>query len=625
MRKFLPVLLVVLASFGAATTRLEISGDTIILSYSDSRDAVIFRREENNTGYISPMKIDIPGTWTLDAKPLGKVPDISRNNLWPGISGNNYSYTLMSTSPAEWQVSGLPRGLSCSSNGKISGIPSEAGTFSVDVTASNISGSVSQTFPLKIFADPLPRILTTELPAAVINVSYDFKLPMNDSPSSILMAEKIPKGLTLDNDGKIRGVPAEAGDYILDIKAANEAGQSSAKVALKVSSSDLSVAPARLNDGYYGRAYRTAMKLTGIDATEWKVLGRLPEGLVFADGTFSGTPKETGKFPLTITGGNGAVSARRVYELSVRGHTPSISTSSLKQGFTGTPYTFTLKASSRTPVTWSCDTLPEGLALDPSNGTITGTPTKDFERKITFSATNAEGKVSRSLSLSIKTKRPKITTSMIPDAFKGEDYHADFRAEGGTGIKWSLRGKIPAGLKFDEAGTIEGVPEKAGRYTLNVSAENSGGKATRKFTLIVADYQRHDYVTAAIMPAITVSADGRYDFPVSIDASIPEGSYIVWHSFPYGLEAEDEDYSILDSSGNETITVPSDHKIKVSAFLEGGVRYEPVVTARVRIEEEKTEQTEEEPREYSGCNVSGIFGALIFLLTWKLGYCYPRG
>ena len=383
MRKFLPVFLVILASFGAATTRLEISGDTIILSYSDSRDAIIFRREGMTEDRISPMKIDIPGTWTLDSKPSGKIPDISHNKLWPGISGDNYSYTLMSASPAEWSAVGLPRGLSCSANGKISGIPSEAGTFRVDVIASNISGRVSQTFPLRIFADPLPRILTHELPVAVRGVSYDFKLSMNDSPSSILMAEGIPKGLTLDNDGKIRGVPVEAGDYILDIKAANGAGESSAKVAMKVSSSDLKVTPARLNDGYYGRAYRTAMKLTGIEATEWRLSGRLPDGLEFSNGTFSGTPKETGKFTLTITGGNSAVFVGSEYELTVRGRTPSISTSSLKQGFTGTPYTFTLKASSRTPVTWSSDPLPEGLALNPKNGTITGIPTKDFDRKIT--------------------------------------------------------------------------------------------------------------------------------------------------------------------------------------------------------------------------------------------------
>ena len=622
MRRLLTVLLVILASFGAVTTRLEISGDTIILSYSDSRDAVIFRREESNTGYISPMKIDIPGTWTLDAKPT-EIPDISRNKLWAGISGDNYSYTLMSTAPAEWQVSGLPRGLSCSLNGKISGVPSEAGIFSVDVTASNIAGHVSQSLPLKIFADHLPRILTNVLPVAILNVSYDFKLSMNDSPSSILMAEKIPKGLTLDNDGKIRGVPVEAGDYILDIKAANEAGESSAKVALKVSSSDLKVTPARLSDGYYGRAYRTAMKLTGGEGVAWDISGRLPEGLSFDGGVLSGTPKETGKFSLTITGSNGAVFASSEYELTVRGHTPSISTSSLKQGFTGTPYSFALKASSRTPVTWSCDPLPEGLVLNPKNGTITGVPTKDFDGKVTFSAINAEGKVSRALSLSIKTMRPRISTSIIPDAFKGEDYHADFRAEG-AGIKWTLRGKIPSGLRFNDEGVIEGVPEQAGRFPIVVSAENSGGKATRKFTLIIAENVRHDYVTIATMPAITVSADGRYDFPVSIDASIPEGSYIVWHSFPYGLEAENEDYSFIASSGNETITVPSDHKITVNAFLEGGVRYEPVITARVRIEEEP-EQTEEETREYSGCNVSGIFGALMFLLTWKLDCCSPKG
>ena len=215
-------------------------------------------------------------------------------------------------------------------------------------------------------------------------------------------------------------------------------------------------------------------------------------------------------------------------------------------------------------------------------------------------------------------------TSIIPDAFKGEDYRIDFRAEG-TDIKWSMKGKVPSGLRFSDEGMIDGVPEEAGRFPITVSAENKGGKATRKFTLRVSENVRHDYVTAAIIPAMTVSADGRHDIPIRIDANIPEGSYIVWHSFPYGVEADYEDYSIHDSSGDETITVPSDHRITVRAFLEGGVRYEPMITARVRIEEEKAEHTEEEQREYSGCSASGIFGVLILLIaTWKKDYCFPE-
>ena len=401
----LPVILAMLA-----TTRLEISGDRIILSYSDSRDAVIFRNSGSEGIQISPLKIDIPGTWTLDS---GKLPEISSNDLWPGISGDEYFYPLSSKAPAEWQAIGLPKGLSCSVDGKITGVPIEAGIFSVDVRASNNAGSVEERFPLKIFSDPLPRILTQNLPVAIRGVSYDFALRMNDSPSSILMSEKLPEGLTLTNDGKIYGVPFESGDYILDITAANEAGETSSKVSLKVSSTDLRITPSSLKAAHYGRPYNADMKLTGIDATEWEISGKLPEGLTFNAGKFSGTPKETGKFLLTLSGSNGAVKVRSEYSLTVNGDTPSISTSSMKQGFTGMPYNMTLRAASRTPVTWSVDKLPDGLILDTKTGMITGIPTEDFEGKLTLTAINAEGVCVHTLPLSIKTPVHGLTVTPV--------------------------------------------------------------------------------------------------------------------------------------------------------------------------------------------------------------------
>lgn len=608
------LLLCVILALNAAATRLEISGDILILSYTDSRDSVIFRREGADTGSIPPMKIDIPGTWTLDALPQ-TIPDISHNRLWPGISGDNYSYTLTASSPAQWSAEGLPDGLACSASGKISGVPKVSGVFSVDVTASNSAGKVSQLFPLKVFADHLPKITSLALPPAVINASYDFRLTMNDSPASVIMAGEIPSGLTLDDTGRISGTPSEPGDYTLDITAANEAGESSAKVTLTVSSADMDIAPDSLSDAHYGRVYRAVMRLSGTGGGEWRISGKIPRGLSFDSGILSGTPSETGKFPLTVTGGNGAVFTRRDYTLSVRGDIPAISTSVLKQGFTGMRYSFMLRASSRNPVTWSCDVLPEGLSLDAVSGVISGVPAKDYDGRITVQASTVEGRASRRLSFSVKTLKPQIKTLAVPDGFKGEYYHADFISVGGAGTAWSLRGKIPAGLSFSKSGVLEGIPEEAGRFTLNISAENPGGKASRKFSLTISENEPHEYITAAIIPPVTVSEDGRYDFYVNFDSWIPEGTYIEFHSFPYGIEAEGENYTFVDTSGRETGTVPANRKITVRAYLEGGVRYEPVISARVNTAEGLLRAPGEQKR--TGCSVSGIVSVIILLHAIK--------
>lgn len=286
-----------------------------------------------------------------------------------------------------------------------------------------------------------------------------------------------------------------------------------------------------------------------------------------------------------------------------------ISSSSIKQAFTGEEYTFALKASGADKVTWSCDSLPQGLSLNPETGIISGVPVSDFKGKINVTAMNDEGKISRLLQFGVKTRKPVILTSTLPGAFVSEDYRVELSAGGGKGITWSFRGKIPDGLSLSQNGVINGVPEKAGRFTFSATAENSGGKATRRFTLRVSENTPHEYVTAAVMPAITVSEDGTYEFALSIDATVPEGSFMEWHSFPYGMEAEDEIYTFKDSRGKDTITVPKNHSVILKAFLEAGVRYEPVITARVKTQKPKLEQ----PVKYSGCNMSGIASMILLI------------
>ena len=81
---------------------------------------------------------------------------------------------------------------------------------------------------------------------------------------------------------------------------------------------------------------------------------------------------------------------------------PTITTTTLPNGTTGTAYSQTLAATGDATITWSHDSgdLPNGLTLN-ANGTITGTPTAAGTFTFTVKATNSAGNDTKELSITI--------------------------------------------------------------------------------------------------------------------------------------------------------------------------------------------------------------------------------
>ncbi|MBR0247651.1 MAG: putative Ig domain-containing protein [Synergistaceae bacterium] len=81
--------------------------------------------------------------------------------------------------------------------------------------------------------------------------------------------------------------------------------------------------------------------------------------------------------------------------------------------------------------------------------------------------------------------KPRITTSIIPDAELGTSFSFQLKARGTSPITWSAE-NLPGGLRLS-GDIITGTPTISGDFTFTARAENSLGNDTASLRLVVAD------------------------------------------------------------------------------------------------------------------------------------------
>src|SRR6266576_1408082 len=165
----------------------------------------------------------------------------------------------------------------------------------------------------------------------------------------------------------------------------------------------------------------------------------------------------------------------------------SITTSSLPSGQVQVSYSVPLRATGGTPpYAWSVFSgqLPTNLALSPSSGTISGTPTVAGLFSFVIQVSDSVGR-STSSGFSIKTSNPptplSITTSSLPSGQVQVSYSAPLQATGGAPpYAWSvLSGQLPTNLALSpSSGTISGTPTVAGLFSFVIQVSDSVGRST---------------------------------------------------------------------------------------------------------------------------------------------------
>ncbi len=232
--------------------------------------------------------------------------------------------------------------------------------------------------------------------------------------------------------------------------------------------------------------------------------GNLPTGLALNpnSGQLSGTATAAGTFNFTVqvtdSVGNQAVAG---FSITITQTPPlTITTPSpLPNGTQGTAYSqqFAATGGNGAAGNWQVMTgnLPQGLAIAPASGLLSGTPAEVGTFSFNLQVTDQQPTTAiRAYSLTIVPPPVPLaitTASPLPGANQNVSYSTSFAATGGSGIytNWSVAQgtSLPAGLSLDGAtGVLSGKPTGSGsaNFTIRVT-DSKGASATKAFTLTI--------------------------------------------------------------------------------------------------------------------------------------------
>jgi hypothetical protein len=287
-----------------------------------------------------------------------------------------------------WKVVGgaLPKGLTMTTAGVISGTPTLIGTstFTVQVTDSAKPTKNVATAQLSITIVPM-TVATQSLPNAPVGRTYAAKLLTSGGKSTFhwkVISGALPSGIVLSSAGAFSGTPKVVGTSSFTVQVTDSAVPAHvASAALAINVTPMTITTSSLPNAPVGRAYSAKLAASGGQGTlHYKVVaGALPAGIVLSSaGAFSGTPSVVGTSSFTVQLTDSASPARvttRVLSITV---TPlTITTTSLPQATLHKTYAakLTVSGGKGTLVfTVSAGALPPGIHLSTA-GAFSGTPT----------------------------------------------------------------------------------------------------------------------------------------------------------------------------------------------------------------------------------------------------------
>lgn len=255
---------------------------------------------------------------------------LSPATLPGGVVGSVYSENITAgggTSPYVFSISSgsLPAGLSLSSSGILSGVPTTVGASGFTVMVTDAEGCTgSRSYSITIGC-PTIVIKPFSLPNGTAGTPFlQSLLAVGGTPpyAFSVTAGSLPPGLSLTSGGILSGTPTASGGFSFTVRAIDAQGCLATIVyAMTIDCPAITINPTSLPGGLVGVAYsQTLSGSGGTSPYSFSVtVGSLPPGLSLAvSGALTGTPTAGGNFAFTVrvTDANGC-SALQGYTLPI--------------------------------------------------------------------------------------------------------------------------------------------------------------------------------------------------------------------------------------------------------------------------------------------------------------------
>ena len=397
----------------------------------------------------------------------------------PSIIGIPYSqqFTADGDAPITWTLlSGtLPPGLTLSSDGLLSGTPTQAGTFTFVIEARNNGGYATREFTFEVSPQPEFNVTATVVPPqggsfSGVSLTQGASMTFTATPNSGWAFEGWFEGGVRVHANRVYSFNVTR-NRVLEARFAQVNPPSS-------------IVTDSFAGGIVGIPYpRRQMSATGVapvaQLTWTRVSGDLPPGLTLSSaGVLSGTPTQGGTFNFTVEARNIAGYARRDYSMVIHDLPVTVAVAPPNggrvYGTAGTPVTLSAVPN----FGWWFSGWYENDARISANS------------EISFSVTANRALEARFTQIPPTEPTPPsaIFPATLPPGIIGIPYHRQFTTNGTTPITWTMvSGELPPGLTFTSGGVLSGTPAQTGTFNFTIEARNSLGYVTQMYNMVVSE------------------------------------------------------------------------------------------------------------------------------------------
>ncbi len=235
---------------------------------------------------------------------------------------HTYNYTITATGDPTitYDATNLPVGLSFAGPNTITGIPSVAGTYNINLEASNTGGTTTETLVLTVGTPP--DITSTLTASGTEGVQFNtYTVFATGSPSITYSVASLPPGLSFNTtDQTINGTPLYLGIYNTVLTAVNDYGTNIKTLVITINEGlqPPSITSSLTANAQVDSHFSYSITADGSQSITYNVsTGDMPDGLNFSGNTISGIPTEDGTFNITLLANNTAGYDEKVLVLTV--------------------------------------------------------------------------------------------------------------------------------------------------------------------------------------------------------------------------------------------------------------------------------------------------------------------